>query len=44
MKLHLNRGNFEKLVEEDIEVFLCRERPILGWNGEPHPNPKVYTN
>ena len=33
--------DFEKLEEKDIEFFISRDRPILGIDAKPHPNPKV---
>ena len=33
--------DFEKCTSDDIEFFLCREKPILGVNAKKHPNPKV---
>ena len=33
--------DFETCKPEDIEVFLRHDMPIIGWDGNLHPNPKV---
>ena len=40
-QLQLIEDDFETLEEKDLEFFFTRDKPILGWNGLPHPNPKV---
>ena len=42
-QLQLMKDDFETLKEEDLEFFFSRDKAILGWNGLPHPNPKVCT-
>ena len=39
-KVQLFPRDFEELKESDMEFFLCRERPILGIDALPHPDPQ----
>jgi hypothetical protein len=40
-QLQLIEDDFETFQEKDLEFFFSRDKAILGWNGLPHPNPKV---
>ena len=40
-KVQLFPRDFEELKERDMEFFFCRERPILGMDALPHPNPRT---
>lgn len=40
----INCQRFESVEDADIEFFYSRNKAILGWNGLPHPNPKVWMN
>ena len=33
--------DFEQLQKDDIEIFISDDRPIYGYDGKPHPQPKV---
>lgn len=33
--------DFEQLQKDDIEIFISDDRPIYGFDGKPHPQPKV---
>ena len=40
-KVQVFPRDFEELKERDMEFFFCRERPILGMDALPHPNPRT---
>ena len=40
-KVQLFPRDFEELTANHMEFFLCRERPILGIDSQPHPNPQT---
>ena len=40
-QLQLISEDFETVTEKDLEFFFRRDKPIMGWDGHPHPNPKV---
>ena len=44
LQVQLIPEDFEELEEKDIEFFLSRDRPILGIDAKPHPNPQVISS
>ena len=37
-QLQLISDDFETVEEKDLEFFFSRDKPIMGWDGHPHPN------